>query len=124
MIAENIREQIASYLAGGIELDSFEDWIAQNTWNIAQSADLESRQLAFAVELRLSEHSAEHLPEAQLRDELAAILLSRMAQISVQSYSYESSGSNVTVPAGVSFPWQFVDKISEAVSASLAAHQQ
>ena len=124
MLADQIREQIASYLAKGIDLDSFEDWITLNTWNIARSADLQSRQLAFAIELRLSEHSSGHLPEEQLRDELSAILSSRMAQVSIQTSSTQSSGSNVTVPAAVSFQWQFVDKLSEAASGSLVGHQR
>lgn len=123
MSADRIREQIASYLAKGIELDSFEDWIAQNTWNIAKSDDLESRQLAFAIELRLSEHSSGHLPEARLRDELSSLLVSRMAQVSFQTNVSESGASNTNVPAAVSFQWTFVDILSAAVSGSLAAHQ-
>ena len=110
--ANKIREQLVSYLANGIDLDSFEDWVAQSTWNISRSRDLESRQLTFAVELRLSEHSSGHLLEQNLRDELAMLLVSHTAKISDQAIIVDSGASDLTVPAHVSFQWQPVDTLA------------
>lgn len=71
MIAENqIREQIGRYLRRDLSLDQFEDWIAQQSWNMHRDSSDMAQRLASAVELRLAEFSSGHLEEAALRDEL------------------------------------------------------
>lgn len=65
-----IREKLAAFLAGHVDLEEFEDWFVQTTWNVHQAGDESEKQLVYAVELRLSEHSAGHLTEADLRGEL------------------------------------------------------
>ena len=100
--ANNIREKLASYLANGIDLDSFEDWVVQNTWNIHLSSDLDAAQLAFSVELLLAEYSNDDLSEAALRDKLSLL-----------STNPTTGSSNQVVPQPT-LPWQRVD-IRDAV---------
>jgi hypothetical protein len=57
-----------------IDLDSFEDWLVQNTWNIHLSRSAAAEDLTFAVEELLSEHSSGHLDERELRRELSRLL--------------------------------------------------
>ena len=112
--AKEIQEKIASYVAHGIDLDAFEDWIAQSTWNIHQSEDIGAARLAHAVELRLSEHSSGHLPEPKLRQELSSLLVTPMIQFS-QALVGESRSSNQPVREPVLQPWQRVDKADGVV---------
>ena len=71
-----ISEELARYLNGKTDLDSFEDWIVVNTWNIHLSQDSKAESLAFAIEESLAEHSSGHISEAQLKQELKSLLLS------------------------------------------------
>lgn len=73
--ADSIRAHIAALVNGQLSLDDFEDWIISSSWNVLQGADPEVRQLVAAIELRLAEHSSEHLDEADLLSELQALLL-------------------------------------------------
>jgi hypothetical protein len=83
MISESlIREQIGRYLRGELSLDRFEDWIAQNSWNMHKDSDEPSQRLASAVELRLAEHSSEHLDEDSLREELRQLVNPKVVEIS------------------------------------------
>lgn len=72
--ASQIRQKLAAFLEGCIDLDSFEDWFVQNTWNIHQSGSIEAESLTFAVEESLSEYSSMHLDERGLRNELYRLL--------------------------------------------------
>ena len=69
-----IREKLAAFFARQIDLDEFEDWLVQSTWNVHQSGDESARELAHAIELRLAEHSAGHLTGEALRRELLPFL--------------------------------------------------
>lgn len=70
-----ISEEVARYLNGRISLDTFEDWIVMNTWNIHLANDRKAESFAFAIEESLAEHSSGHISESQLKGELRAMLL-------------------------------------------------
>jgi hypothetical protein len=71
MITENeIREKLGRYLSKDLSLDSFEDWLAQRSWNMHLDSDPAAQKLASAIELRLAEFSNGHLDESALRDDL------------------------------------------------------
>jgi hypothetical protein len=106
--AERIQEQLASYVANGIDLDSLEDWIAQHTWNLHQSHDLAAIRLGYAAELLLSEHSNGDGSEVALKNELSLLLLTPMAKYDHVLLG-ESRSSNRLLPAPVWQPWQRVD---------------
>ena len=75
MLSElQLREQLVNFLANKSSLDEFEDWFVQNSWNMHKDSDLAAQRLAYAVELRLAEHDAEHLPADDFRRELAELL--------------------------------------------------
>lgn len=76
--AHDIREKVLAYLAGSLDLDGFEDWIAQSTWNIHQWGTSEAQNLAYTVELRLSEYSSGHLTDLDLRESLARTVLASL----------------------------------------------
>jgi hypothetical protein len=112
MSPNEIRAQVASYLAKGMDLDSFEDWIAQNTWNVHQSGDLGAERLVYSVETKLSEHSSGHLNEKSLRRELFALL-------SASDDLAKTGASNLQVENPLLLPvqwWQPVDREYEVVS--------
>lgn len=104
---ERIQEQVASYMANGIDLDGFEDWIAQHTWNVHRSHDLAAIRLAYVIELLLSEHSNGDLTETALRRELSLLLLNPMKK-SDHVLLGESRTSNRPLQAPVLQPWQSV----------------
>ena len=70
MSVNEIRERLARYLAKEFSIDDFEDWIAQNTWNVHIQGDADASQLAYAIEGKLAEYSGEALSEDALRREL------------------------------------------------------
>lgn len=72
--SSQIREQLAMFLDGKIDLDDFEDWFVQNTWNIHSSGSRSAEALTFAIEESLSEYSSHHLTEQELRSELQSLL--------------------------------------------------
>ena len=74
MISEaQIREKVWLLLESKIDLDAFEDWLAQSSWNIHAGGEPRAKQLAYAIELRLAEHSSEHLPYSDLLREIASL---------------------------------------------------
>jgi hypothetical protein len=74
MILESeIRARLAELLSRKLDLELFEDWLVQRSWNMHLDSDRGAQELASAVELALSEHSAGHLSERELRQELHAL---------------------------------------------------
>lgn len=72
--SSQIREQLVNFLDGRIDLDAFEDWFVQNTWNIHSSGSRSAETLTFAIEESLSEYSSHHLTEQELRSELRSLV--------------------------------------------------
>jgi len=69
-----LQKGIEEYLQGLVALDDFEDWIARESWNIHKDSDAIVQRIAYAVELRLAEYDDEHLPLAELRQELSEMM--------------------------------------------------
>src|SRR5690349_7793010 len=83
MIAESkIRSEIGRYLRGAFSIDQFEDWIAQNSWDMHKDSSEDAQKLASAIELRLAEHSSGHLREPYLKNELRQFLNPEIVRIS------------------------------------------
>jgi hypothetical protein len=67
MIQENeIREQLLALS----DLDAFEDWIVQHSWNMHQDSDPSAQKLVGKIELALAEYSNGHISEFELRRQL------------------------------------------------------
>ncbi len=62
------------YLDNRLDIESFEDWFVENTWNIHKSGSQAAESLTFAIQESLSEYSSGHLDEKKLRDELRQVL--------------------------------------------------
>jgi hypothetical protein len=74
MILEaEIREKLSELLSGRLDLESFEDWLVQHSWNMHLDSDPAAQDLAAGVELALAEHSSGHLSDDELRQELHAL---------------------------------------------------
>jgi len=69
-----IRNFLSMFLDRSIDLEAFEDWFVQNTWNIHLSGSVAAESLTFAIEESLSEYSSRHIDEQRLRKELSQIL--------------------------------------------------
>jgi hypothetical protein len=83
MISESqIREKLGRYLRRDLSLDQFEDWIAQQSWNMHRDSSDPAQRLASAIELRLAEHSSGHLEEDALREDLRQFANPSVVQIS------------------------------------------
>jgi hypothetical protein len=99
-----IREQLVNYLSGESSLDSFDDWLSAETWNIHQTGDVGAEKLTFAIELLLSEHSSGHVSDEQLDDELKTLLRDFAASVTVgaaQSVVVEKTASATLHPVAV-----------------------
>ena len=103
MITESqIREKLIEFLDSKIDLDSFEDWLVTQSWNMHRDSDEAVQRLVSGIELRLAEFSAGHLSERVLRDEFRE-LLPRNAGISIvridpQSGAFSGSSVHVETP--------------------------
>ncbi len=69
-----LRDELIRLLDNEISLDQFDQWFAQESWNIHRSLDALAQRLAYAVELRLAEYDSGHLPEENLRRELLSLM--------------------------------------------------
>ena len=78
---QEIREELAKFLAHAQTLDALNEWLGRNTWNIHRE-DASVRDLVGAIELRLAEFSDGHCEENELREHLTALLPNREFTIS------------------------------------------
>ena len=67
MIQEN---DIRAKLLEIPDLDEFEDWLVQHSWDMQRDSDHASQQLVGKIELALAEYSNGHLSESELRQHL------------------------------------------------------
>ena len=69
-----IRDKLASYLAGEISLEEFEDWFVPASWNVAQVNNQNAVNLVYEIELWLSEFSDGHWSEDELKNNLCPLV--------------------------------------------------
>ncbi len=75
MIREmEVRRKLADLLAGRLDLEEFEDWLVQRSWNMHLDSSSGAQDLVSAIELALAEHSSSHLSEESLHDKLLLLL--------------------------------------------------
>ena len=75
MITESqIRDKVNELSKNKIDVDAFEDWLVSQSWNMHRDSDETAQRLTSAIELRLSEFSARHLSESQLKEEIRGLL--------------------------------------------------
>jgi hypothetical protein len=101
--SSQIRNRLALFLSREIDLDSFEDWFVQNTWNIHLSGSTAAEALTFAIEESLSEYSSGHLDKKKLCDELAEVLRAETKSVEIADvpqvvWSFRSSAPVTSVP--------------------------
>ena len=100
MITEHqIRDELLAFLQSAISLDEFEDWLAQESWNMHRDSAPPARELAAAIELALAEHSSGHLAWYELRARLLSLGSTIVVDVPVMPEVYAVSAP-VTAPAG------------------------
>lgn len=66
---DEIRNRISCYLAGGISLDEFREWLAPRAWNIHKREDEDTARTVYRIEAVLSECSyIDQVDNRQCRD--------------------------------------------------------
>lgn len=100
----DIRKNLANYLAKKISLSEFEDWFVQNSWDSQKAGNLELRELVHTIELRLSEFSSGHLTEQGLYKELLPFVTSI-------STSVLFGNVPINTPMGMDIKWLEVGRI-------------
>ena len=100
----DIRKNLANYLAKKISLSEFEDWFVQNSWDSQKTGNLELRELVHTIELRLSEFSSGHLTEQELREELLPF-------VTLISTSVIFGNAAINTPMGMDIKWLEVRRI-------------
>lgn len=86
MITEaDARKHLAGLLLRQFELEDFEDWLVQQSWNMHLDSSQAAQELVSAIELALSEHSSDHISERELRDRLLSLFNERKVSISVST---------------------------------------
>ena len=101
--SSQIRNRLALFLRHDIDLDLFEDWFVQNTWNIHLSGSTAADVLTFAIEEALSEYSSGHFDEKMLRYELLKVLRAETKSVEIADvpqivWSFRSSVPVTSVP--------------------------
>ena len=101
--SSQIRNRLALFLSRENDLDLFEDWFVQNTWNIHLSGSIAAEALTFAIEESLSEFSNGHLDEKRLRHELLQLLRAEtkseeIADVPRIVWSFRSSAPVTSLP--------------------------
>lgn len=75
MILEpEIRRRLARALSGSANLDNFEDWLVQHSWNMHLDSSRSAQELVSAIELAFAEHSSDHISDQELRRQLLSLL--------------------------------------------------
>ena len=69
-----IREKLASYLAGEIPLHCFEDWFVPASWNVVKSKNQADINLVYEIELWLAEFSGGFWNEDELKNLLRPLV--------------------------------------------------
>jgi hypothetical protein len=73
---QEIRRELARFLAHEVTLDAFNEWLSRNTWNIQRESS-PVKDLVGAIELMLVEFSNGHRSETEVREHLTALLPNR-----------------------------------------------
>jgi hypothetical protein len=78
---QEVRRELAKFLAHTQTLDGLNESLSRSTWNIHRE-DASVRDLVGAIELRLAEFSDSQCDENELREHLTALLPNREVTIS------------------------------------------
>lgn len=71
MISVNqIREQLASYVANELAFPLFEDWLLAHSWNMHQDSSSEAQQLVHEIKSSIYEYLDGYIDENNLRARL------------------------------------------------------
>lgn len=66
----DVQNKVAQFLADNITLPEFQNWLAPAAWDAGNSTDINTAQLIHALELRIAEYDAGHLPRKNFINEL------------------------------------------------------
>lgn len=87
-----IRDWLARYLAGEIDLRAFQEWFVPTSWNQTGQGDARLDELIGEIELRLAELSSGHRTETELRRFLVPLVTNYRSG----GFGYETTSSATT----------------------------
>jgi hypothetical protein len=70
-LAVDIRERVAAFLAGELELHLFQEWLVANTWDVEERGDPTATDVTYEIKLALAEHSRGDISGNELRDRMS-----------------------------------------------------
>lgn len=123
--SSQIKAELARFLNREVDLNSFEDWLIQNTWNIHLSGSVAAESLAFAIEESLAEYSSRHLADKELRDELGLLLHAETRVVNIADaparqkvFAFRTSAPAIFVPVKILSPQgHFVPALAKSLPA-------
>jgi len=83
-LANQIHQQVATFLDNEQSLTSLMEWLTRNIWN-ADTKDTRARKLAADIELIVAEYSAHHIDQPELRSQLQRLLPKRLVKVSMKT---------------------------------------
>ncbi len=101
--AYEVKQKLAMLASDTLRLDDFEDWIVRESWNMFKDSSPETIDLVSSIHLLFSERDEKIVNEADLREELAALLRTDTKSIEIVDppqivWSFNSSSRAVSVP--------------------------
>jgi hypothetical protein len=87
---DKIRERLIEYLADETSLEEFHDWFAPVIWSVEESDDKAAEELAYAIELILSEFTKGDLTKHEFKRELLSLLTTPFAFSCTVTLAYGS----------------------------------
>jgi hypothetical protein len=83
ILESEVREQLLDVLQEEVSLGDFADWLALERRNMHQDSSPEAQELVSSLSLLFYEYLSGHMPEEQLRHELASIAGNRIVNVRV-----------------------------------------
>ncbi len=105
----NIREHLATYLAGEISLHEFEDWFFPETWNVDQADNLALTNLVYQIKLRWAEFSNGDWTGGELRSMLRSLLEKHILTETPFQVVFGTSNRSFQIPISIRYSGQSVD---------------
>jgi hypothetical protein len=97
---EELREQLASYIANEIPFAVFEDWLIDQSWDMHKDSPVDAQELVHSINVSIFKYLDQYISEAALKREMLALIKDQTVYVFIgelQSTIRQSWGSQVPV---------------------------
>ena len=98
---EELREQLASYIANEIPFSVFEDWLIDQSWDMHKDSPVDAQELVHSINESIFKYLDQYISEAVLKRELLALIKDQTVHVFIggphQSAIRQSWASRVPV---------------------------